>query len=272
MPQPFLRSALIVLAVLVSSGPIIAEDGFHVLQCHTDYQTPLIPGTEFTVHQTDRPQPPRVIPGEMDSQAPPSDAIVLFDGRSLEHFRPTKWTVREGWIVAGAGPLVTEDAFGDCQLHVEWRTPDPPTNNPMNAGNSGIFFMQKYELQVFDSYTCKIYADGSAGAIYGQTPPLVNACRPPGQWQTFDVFFGSPKFDGDRLVAPALITVLHNGVFVQVDTEILGPTRHQKSLPYEPHADRMPILFQGHGSPVAFRNIWVRDLANSNNSTKEQLP
>lgn len=269
MTQTILQSALIVLALHVSAGSITAEDDFHVLQCHTNYQTPLIPGSEFTVHQPDRPQPPRVIPGDMKSQTPPSDAIVLFDGRSLEHFQTTKWTMRDGLIIAGAGPLVTEGAFGDCQLHVEWRTPDPPTDNPMNAGNSGIFLMQKYELQVFDSYTCKIYADGSAGAIYGQTPPLVNACRPPGKWQTFDVFFRAPKFDGEQLVSPARITVLHNGVFVQVNTEILGPTRHQKSLPYERHPDRMPILFQGHGSPVAYRNIWVRDLASSNNSTKE---
>ena len=130
----------------------------------------------------------------------------------------------------------------------------------MNMGNSGVFFMQRYELQVFDSYTSKIYADGSAGAIYGQTPPLVNVCQPPGKWQTYDVVFTAPKFAEGKLIEPARITVLHNGVLIQNNTRILGPTKHKKALPYQPHAAKLPFFLQGHSNPVEFRNIWIREL------------
>ena len=151
-------------------------------------------------------------------------------------------------------------ATASCTLNV--RTPTTiNTNKINNSGNSGIFLMSRYELQVFDSYSVEIYADGSAAAIYGQTPPMFNVCRKPGEWQTYDIYFKAPVFDGEKLVKPAYITVLHNGVFVHINTEITGPTRHNKALPYEAHPPKQPFYLQGHGSPVEYRNIWIRDLA-----------
>jgi hypothetical protein len=224
---------------------------------------PRIPGSEFRVHQKDRPQPPRVRPpGPAGGEGPaaPSDATVLFDGTTLDRFEKTAWKVEGGVLVAGAGDLVSRTAYGDCQFHVEWRAPDPPSGRPANMGNSGIFFMGLYELQIYDSFSSKIYADGSAAAIYGQTPPLVNACRRPGLWQSYDVVFRAPVFEEGRLIRPARVTALHNGVLVHDNTEVLGPTAHRAARPYRPHAPRLPIRIQGHSSPVRFRNIWVRTL------------
>ena len=213
------------------------------------------------MHQPDRPSPARVVPAPYTGSAPvPSDAEVLFDGTGLEHFGNTEWTLQDGVVIAGKGGLSTKNAYGDMHLHVEWRAPNPPRGGPMSMGNSGIFIMGKYELQIFDSYTCEIYADGSAAAVYGQTPPMFNVCRKPGEWQTYDIYFTAPVFDGEDLVKPAYITVIHNGVFVHVNTEIKGPTRHKKAHPYQVHAARLPFYFQGHGNPVEFRKIWVRDL------------
>jgi len=141
----------------------------------------------------------------------------------------------------------------------------------MSSGNSGILLMQRYELQVFDTYTYRICADGTAGAIYRQTPPLFNVCRSPGQWQTFDVFFTAPEFDGEEVVRPARIMALHNGVFIQVITEIKGPTRHKQARLCTPRSSRMPIMFQGHNSPVEYRHIWIRDLSKSSARKDETL-
>jgi hypothetical protein len=195
----------------------------------------------------------------MQSPAP-ADAIVLFDGTSLDQFQENQWEIIDDYVRATEKGLVTKGKFGDFQLHVEWRSPNPPSGKPNNMGNSGLYIMGRYELQVFDSYSCKIYADGSAGAIYGQTPPLVNVCRKPGEWQSFDVVFTAPRFKGDKLVSPAYMTVFHNGVLIQNNTEILGPTGHKSAKPYQPHAARLPISFQAHNSPVEYRNIWIRDL------------
>ncbi|QBG46886.1 DUF1080 domain-containing protein [Verrucomicrobia bacterium S94] len=193
--------------------------------------------------------------------APPSDADVLFDGTALDKFRKNSWSVKDGNIVAGKGGLSSGRTYGDMQMHIEWRTPNPPEpEKPGSMGNSGIYIMGRYELQIFDSYSCCIYADGSAGAIYGQTPPMVNVCRKPGEWQTYDIWFKAPVFEGEKLISPARITVLHNGVFIHVNTEIKGPTRHNKTTAYVPHPARLPFFLQGHGSAVEFRNIWIRDL------------
>lgn len=258
-----MKQIIILTSFLGASMAVGAEEGFFLVEYPGYEDTPQIAGSEFKVHQKDRPQPTRVRPGgnggEVSTPAP-SDAVILFDGGSLDAFGETTWQVRDGSIVAGEKALTTKQSFGDCQLHVEWRTPDPARGEPGNMGNSGLFFMQRYELQVFDSYSCKIYADGSAGAIYGQSPPLVNVCRRPGEWQSYDVVFTAAVFEDGKLVKEARITVLHNGVLVQKDTKILGPTHHKQAQPYQAHAARLPLAFQGHNSPVEYRNIWIRDL------------
>ena len=228
----------------------------------------------WPMHSMERPKPRVVDPGPYTAMMPPpSDAIVLFDGRSLERWRsadepsrPARWTVGDGWfaVVQGGGAIATVDTFGDVQLHVEWMAPDPPRGTGQDRGNSGVFLMGQYEVQVLDSYRNDTYADGQAAALYGDHPPLVNATRPPGQWQTFDIIFRRPRFDAQgRVVRPARVTVLHNGVLVQDAMELSGPTSHQERRPYVAHADALPITLQDHGHPVRFRNIWVRRLGDS---------
>lgn len=190
----------------------------------------------------------------------PSDATFLFDGTSLDHFHKTSWQVKEGLLIAGDDNLQTKKSYGDCQLHVEWRSPNPPSGDPGNMGNSGILLMGHYELQIYDSYSSKIYADGSAGAVYGQTPPMVNVCRPPGQWQSYDIIFKAPVFKEGVLIREAMTTVFHNGVLIHYNTKILGPMAHRTTKPYKPHAAKLPLMIQGHHSPVAFGNIWIREL------------
>lgn len=253
---------LTLLALLPGLLAHADEAGFHTFEFKGYSDTPLIPGSTYLVHQDARPQPPRVIPSapSPDPAGAPSDAIVLFDGTNLDRFQETEWQVQDGLLIAGKGGLETKEAFGDCQLHLEWRAPAPPGGKTSNMGNSGIYFMHRYELQIYDSFSSRIYADGSAGAIYGQTPPRVNACRRPGAWQCYDVLFTAPVFKDGELVEAARITVLHNGVMVHNHTRILGPTVHRGTQPYKAHAERLPFSVQGHGSPVAFRTIWVRDL------------
>ena len=232
------------------------------------------------MHDPTRPQPPRVLPASADDASrmtAPADAIVLFGGDSLDRFEENDWTVTAGTVIVGSDSLVTKQPFGSCQLHIEWRAPDQLGEKPGNMGNSGLFFMGRYELQIFDSYSCRIYADGSAGAIYGQTPPLVNVCRRPGEWQSFDVVFNAPVFNAPAFkdgqpVSPPTITVQHNGVLIQNHTRIKGPTVHQKAPPMEPHADRLPLQIQGHHCPVAFRNIWVRELSGNNRTWPDSEP
>ena len=203
---------VVLAGLLLLSSAATAEAGFHEYTYPGYSDTPLIPGSEYVVHQEDRPLPPRVVvpPSECESK-PPSDAIVLFDGTGLDAFAENEWTIEEGVLVAAHGNIETKQAFGDCQLHLEWRAPAPPSGEPGNMGNSGVYLMQRYEIQIYDSYSARIYADGSAAAVYGQTPPLVNATRKPGEWQTFDIIFKAPEFEGDKLVSPGKVTMLHNG-------------------------------------------------------------
>ncbi|MEN6451759.1 MAG: DUF1080 domain-containing protein [Thermoguttaceae bacterium] len=239
----------------LSASVAFSDDGLGYID------TPRLPGSPWRVHDRQRPQPPKVAPGE-STATPPSDAIVLFDGKDL-----SQWVggdpkgVEQGTInILKTGELRTRRHFGDCQLHVEWAAPAKPDADAMNWGNSGVFFLGRYELQIIESHAHQIYADGLAGAIYGQTPPLVNASRKPGQWQSYDIIFRAPQFDGERLKRPALFTVLWNGVLVQDRTASLGPTKHRLVATYDSRETTGPILLQCHHSAVRFRNIWVRPL------------
>ena len=224
---------------------------------------------KWGIHDTSRPMPLVVDPGPAGPPAPvPSDAVVLFDGKDLSGWTtdkgaPAGWLVRDGYmeVVKKTGAIQTKQGFGSCQLHVEWMTPSPAVGSDQDRGNSGVFLMNTYEVQVLDSYGNKTYADGSAASIYGQYPPLVNVSRKPGEWQTYDIVFHAPRFDGKGgVAAPARLTVLHNGVLVQDNEELTGPTGHKVRPPYKAHPDKMPLGLQDHGHPVRFRNIWVREL------------
>jgi hypothetical protein len=177
---------------------------------------------------------------------------------------PTKWIMKDGYMecVKGSGYIRTLQNFGDCQLHVEWAMPVPAEGEGQGRGNSGVFLgFDRYEIQVLDSYQNKTYADGSAGSVYIQYPPLVNACREPGKWQTYDLVYTAPRFDADgKLLSPARVTVFHNGVLIQNNVELTGPTGWLERAPYKAHPEKQPIAFQDHGNPVRFRNVWVREL------------
>lgn len=230
-----------------------------------------VPTIPWPPHDSTRPLPPviRPAPGPAAPLSPPSDAVVLFDGTGLAGWRAAQDSGAAGWrvvdgaleIAPGTGDIATLQGFGDCQLHIEWMAPSPRTGEGQEPGNSGVYLMGLYEVQVLDSYQNRTYADGMAGAVYGQYPPLANASRPPGQWQTYDIAFRRPRFDArGQLTAPAYVTVIHNGVLVQDHVALTGPTAHRRRPPYQPHAERLPLRLQDHGQPVRFRNIWIRDL------------
>lgn len=221
------------------------------------------------IHSMATPQPAVVAPGPAGRPVPPpSDAIVLFDGRTLAGWetdsgKPARWSVRDGYmeVVPGTGSIHTRQALGDVQLHVEWAAPTPPRGTGQERGNSGVYLMGLYEVQVLDSWGNPTYPDGQAGAIYGQYPPLVNAARPPGAWQTYDIIFHAPRFtSGGALATPARMTVFQNGVLVQDDVALTGPTAHGERPPYRAGPDRLPLALQDHGNRVRYRNIWARPL------------
>jgi len=223
----------------------------------------------WPVHDPDRPLPTVVAPGPAGPPVPaPADAVVLFDGRDLGRWtdakgQPARWKVENGYmeVVPKTGGIRTADGYGDCQLHVEWMAPSPAKGTGQDRGNSGVFLMDTYEVQVLDCYGNKTYADGSTAAIYGQFPPAVNACRPPGEWQTYDIVFHRPRFASDgTLASPARMTVFHNGILVHDNAVLTGPTAHKARPPYKIHADRLPISLQDHDHPVRFRNVWLREL------------
>ena len=228
--------------------------------------TPMLPGNRWHVHDGKRPQPAVVTPGDPAS-APPSDAVVLFNGRDLDKWQsanggPARWTLDSGALVVApkAGNLATKDAFGDCQLHIEWTSPSPAKGEDQDRGNSGVFLMSRYEIQVLDSFQNVTYPDGQAAAIYGQFPPLVNASRRPGEWQSYDIVFTAPRFKGDSVETPAYVTVIHNGVVVHTHTAILGTTGHRVLASYAAHPTTAPLMLQDHEHPVRYRNIWIRSL------------
>jgi hypothetical protein len=233
--------------------------------------TPILPDSGYHVHDGTRPQPRLVDPGMPGTQdqpgRPPSDAVVLFDGTSLSQWKgrdggEARWKVENGYVevVPSAGDITCVPVFRDVQLHLEWAEPSEVKGDSQGRGNSGVFMMDRYEIQVLDCFNNPTYADGTTGAIYGQYPPLVNACRMPGIWQTYDILWTAPRFDGDKLVSPAYVTVLQNGVLLHYNRALQGPTGHRNITPYSPHADG-PIRLQDHGDLVRFRNIWVRPLA-----------
>lgn len=232
---------------------------------------PKMPNSDWHVADIRRPQPPHVDTGTACAAPPPGDADVLFDGKNLDkwtgdHFG--EWTLKNGILTTGGRVynfLKTKQAYGDAQIHVEWKTPPQPSPplNPQRRGNSGVFPMGLYEVQILDSYSTDTYPDGMAGSIYSQSPPLANAARPPGVWQCYDIVFRAPRFSGSTVTAPARMTVFLNGVLVQDETALIGATVHAKVAHYEPHAAELPLALQDHGNPeshVSFRNIWIRRL------------
>ena len=234
--------------------------------------TPFLPGGKWRVHDDARPRPEVVTPGATASQ-PPSDAIVLFDGTGLSEWimaknnEPADWIVGDGYFEVppkdqtAGGPIRTKREFENFQLHIEWASPAEVTANSQGRGNSGVFFPGGFELQVLDSFENKSYADGQASALYGWKPPLVNACREPGQWQTYEIIFESPKWDAEgNLLKKAYITVLHNGVLTHHRQAYLGATGHKRVANYNRVTGKGPIELQNHSNPVRFRNIWIREL------------
>jgi 3-keto-disaccharide hydrolase len=229
---------------------------------------------KWKIHDPDRPLPPVITPGTASTQekagTAPSDAVVLFDGKDLSHWvdkdgKPAKWKVQNGYmeVVPGTGNISSRDSFGDCQLHVEFAEPSPAHGESQERGNSGVFLMGLYEIQVLDSYENKTYADGQAAAVYGQYPPLVNASRPPAKWQSYDIIFHGARFAArGKLLRPARVTVLHNGVLVQDNVEMTGPTAHGERPPYKAGPDKLPLGLQDHEMLVRYRNIWIRELNN----------
>ena len=218
---------------------------------------------KWGVHDKKRPLPPKVDTGKLVATPAPADAIVLFDGKNFDEWvgskgQPVKWKLEDGAMIAQrkTGNIYTKRKFGDCQLHLEFKT---PPGRDQSGSNSGVFIQDRYEVQVMDSYENKTYADGMCAAVYGQTPPSVNASLPPGQWQSFDITYTAPRFQDGTLASPARVTVIHNGVKVQDNTEIYGPTVWRKRPKYSPHPLCMPIRLQDHGDPVQYRNIWIRE-------------
>lgn len=227
----------------------------------------------WAVHDPNRPQPRVVTPGTFSSQAqpgrPPSDAIVLFDGTDLSKWKsakeeggPAKWLVKGGLLQVEpkSGDIRTKEEFGDCQLHIEWAEPKDVSGSSQGRGNSGIFLMGLYEIQVLDCYHSVTYADGQAGALYGSDPPLVNALRPPGRFQVYDIIFRRAIYREGKLLDPGYVTVFVNGVLVQDHTQLEGPTLHMKRTHPCASSERGPLVLQDHGNPVRFRNIWYRPL------------
>ncbi len=272
MKKIFLSAILLVLNIQFMS----AQDdptGYGI----TPKQTPLLPDAPYVVHDGNRPQPNKATPGDIGkatcSVPPPSDATVLFDGKDLskwrdgegDHSRPVDWIVQDNVFIVNPASKVrmieTVEQFGDMQLHLEWRIPADRKLDGQKGSNSGVFLMGIYEIQILSTYNNRTYPDGQAAAIYGQYPPLVNASRPQGEWESYDIIFTTPKFaQPGNLLSPAYVTILQNGVVVHNHKALLGPTGHRVLTKYEAHGATGPIKLQNHDDPIEFRNIWVRKI------------
>ena len=270
--------SLVLLAVPVLALPAVAAAQTPAPADNHDLgfkDTPILPGLPWHVHDPDRPHPPVVTPATTPG-GPPSDAIVLFDGKDLSQWTshastithagntgPAEWKVGGGYveIVPHTGDIATKEKFGDIQLHVEWSSPNPPVSTSQCRGNSGVLLMGRYEVQVLDPWNNPTYADGQASAIYGQWPPLANPGRKPGDWNVYDIFFDAPRLDGDKVLKPAVITVVFNGVLVQNHKEPMGPMVYRQVAHYVAQPAEDSLVLQNHNNPVRFRNIWVRKLS-----------
>ena len=270
MPSRFYKLAFLGLIAIAGLIAGLSADEVRHMVSHSRWKQ----------HDNHRPRPAVVEPAGNPVMTPaPSDAVILFDGTNLDGWQTPEgaaapWKVSGGFleVAPGTGPIQTKMKFGDVQLHVEWASPNPPVGKGQDRGNSGIFLMGLYELQVLDSYRADTYTDGQAGAIYGQFPPLSNASRPPGEWQSYDVAFRRPRFDKDgKLTEPARLTLFHNGILVQNNEELFGRTSWLVFQPYEAHPDQGPIQLQDHGHPVRFRNMWIRDLPERPAPTTQDL-
>jgi hypothetical protein len=255
-----------ILAGLTAASLIQADDNKPAPTGYSD--TPVIPGTKWRVHDIDRPRPQPATPADKPGEAP-ADAIVLFDGKNGDAFvgkekAPCSWQIENGEFLVKGGDQWTKQEFGSCQFHIEWKTAATgQAGNSQKRGNAGIFFMDRYEIQILDCTDNLTYADGMAGGIYGQTPPLVNATRKAGEWQTYDLYFQAPKLDGKKVIEPARITVVINGLCVQNNVAIMGPTKHKNITNYDgDFPEKAPIRLQDHKNepPVRLRNIWIRPL------------
>lgn len=265
-----MQKRLALLAALLGAGWISATAAPTNAAAKKDEHkdTPMLPGQPWHVHDMKRPVPRVVTPGATFSHgAPaPSDAVVLFDGTDLSKWKgdkgPATWKVENGYmeVAKKSGSIATKDEFGDFQLHLEFATPEKVEGNSQGRGNSGVFIFGKYEVQVLDSYDNRTYADGQCGALYGQTPPLVNPVKKPGEWQSYDIIFEAAKWDdAGKLVKKACVTVLLNGVLLHHKKEFIGETRHAEVATYGKPQTRGPIGLQDHGNPMRFRNIWIRN-------------
>jgi hypothetical protein len=237
--------------------------------------TPMLPNLPWHVHDSDRPHPKQITPAAAPGGAP-SDAVILFDGADLSKWTQrgrgqnrgqmveARWKVENGYFQAapGTGDLLTKEKFGDCQLHIEWASPNPPAGRSQDRGNSGVLLMTRYEIQVLDAWDNPTYADGQPGAIYGQWPPLVSPARKPGEWNTYDIVFEAPKFEAEKLVKPAYITLLYNGVVVHNRKESMGPMVYRQVAHYTPHPAEDALMLQDHNHPVRYRNVWIRRLGS----------
>ncbi len=244
---------------------LLAAAGPAWTQVKGEENTPQLPDVPYRVHDGSRPQPPLVENVEAVTVKPPSDAKVLFDGRSLNEWtangRTADWKVQDGSLIVSKGDIQTREEFGPIQLHLEWRIPKGRKVEGQTGGNSGVFLMGLYEVQILESHKNRTYPDGQAGGLYGQKPPLVNASAPQGEWQSYDIAFEPPVYEDGKVSKPAKVTVIHNGVVVQHGETYLGPTRWRELASYpEVHPEKGPIRLQDHGDPIEFRNIWVRPL------------
>ena len=256
------RTLILLVAGIVPIPFAPAADLVHAKDGSGTYgykDTPVLPWCGFHVHDPDRPAPPRVDPAAPAPAPAPADAIVLFDGKDVSKWKG-ECEVKDGILIAGKGVLASREEFGDIQVHLEWMAPADFKGPWHDQGNNGVDLMGLYEIQIFDSYNEKLYPDGQAASVYGQTPPLVNVTRPPGQWQSYDIIFTAPRFEDGKLKQPARVTMLHNGVLVHLDQEIHGETLHRALPAYKQKKSTGPLALSGHNCPVAFRNIWVRKL------------